>query len=102
MADGPDQARRRATGADAQAATEPSSGRRSRGEIPGVPTLTRWDRMWKPFWALPAACVLAAVVLGILLPQWEDTLGETRLQYVFQGGPDGAREVLGVIPRGTG
>lgn len=97
MAHAADQARPDATAAEPEEARGPSSGQRSRGEIPDVPTVTRWNRMWRPFWALPAACVIAAVVLGILLPQWEEELGVTRLQYVFQGGPDGAREVLGTI-----
>lgn len=94
-ADGP--ARSPETESEGARMTESSPGRRNRGEIPEVPTPGRWERMWRPFWALPAACVLAAVVLGVLLPQGEDQLGVTHLQYVFQGGPDGAREVLGVI-----
>jgi len=41
--------------------------------------------------------VVAALVVGIVLPLAEESWGPTRLQYVFQGGPDGAREVLGTV-----
>jgi uncharacterized membrane protein len=75
----------------------PDRGRRARGAVPQVRAQGWWGRLWKPFWALPAACVLAALAVGIVLPLAEESWGPTRLQYVFQGGPDGAREVLGTV-----
>lgn len=72
-------------------------GRRARGAVPRAPAENWWSRLWKPFWALPAVCVVAALVAGIILPLIEESWGTTRLQYVFQGGPDGAREVLGTV-----
>lgn len=73
------------------------SGQRARGEVPEVPAEGRWKRLWKPFWAVPAACVLASLAVGIVLPQVEASWRTTSLQYVFQGGPDGARGLLGTI-----
>lgn len=70
---------------------------RARGAVPPVPTQSWRVILWSPFWALPAACVLAALVLGITLPLIEESWGPTRLEYVFQGGPQGAREVLGTV-----
>lgn len=73
------------------------AGRRARGSVPEVTPASWWSRLWKPFWAVPAACVLVFLVLGIVLPQVEDSWGTTDLRYVFQGGPDGARGLLGTI-----
>ncbi|WP_220462754.1 DUF2254 family protein [Flaviflexus equikiangi] len=78
-----------------------SSTHRIRGSIPNIPSRTRWDRLWSPFWAIPAAGVTAALVLGLLLPAWERGLDENTLSFVFQGGPDAAREVLGTIASST-
>lgn len=75
----------------------PGTGHRARGEVPEVAPQSWWDRLWKPFWALPAACVLITLVVGIVLPHVENSWGTTQLQYVFQGGPDGARGLLGTI-----
>lgn len=52
--------------------------------------------MWRPFWALPASICALAVIAGLLLPPLEARVS-THLPYVFQGGPDGARSVLGTI-----
>ncbi len=85
-----------------QAAREPSPqtrprGRsRARGRVLSVAPESRWSRLWRPFWALPAAICAAAVVLGLLLPPAEQRIA-TSLPYVFQGGPDGARSVLSTI-----
>lgn len=74
---------------------------RIRGSIPDIPRETWWDRMWRPFWAIPAVSVIAALVLGFLLPTWEWGLSEPALKFVFEGGPDAAREVLGTIAAST-
>ncbi|WP_182354263.1 DUF2254 domain-containing protein [Flaviflexus huanghaiensis] len=74
--------------------------RRIRGSIPDIPRRTRWGLLWSRFWAIPAASVLAAIVAGSLLPRWERALGEP-FPFVFEGGPDAAREVLGTIASST-
>ena len=74
---------------------------RVRGEVPDVPRETRWQRLWQPFWMIPAVSVLAALVLGIVLPTWEARDAGDPLRIAFEGGPDAAREVLGVIASAT-
>lgn len=72
------------------------SGQRARGGVPSVRPEGAWARLWKPFWAIPAACCVAAVAAGVGLPLVDEQLS-TSLPYVFQGGPDGARSLLGTI-----
>ena len=74
---------------------------RIRGSIPDIPQRTWWVRMWAPFWAIPAASVFAALVIGLLLPSWERELSDTTFEFAFEGGPDAAREVLGTIAAST-
>lgn len=78
---------------------EPTTANRARGLPPAVRRQSAWGRMWKPFWAIPAACTIAAVLLGVGIPLLEDAL-EVDIPYVFQGGPDGARGLLGTIATG--
>lgn len=82
---------------DLNTGAEQGHSRRARGDVPQAPAEGWWNRLWKPFWALPAVCVVTALAAGIILPLLEESWGTTRLQYVFQGGPDGAREVLGTV-----
>ena len=72
------------------------SGTRARGRVLAVPAETRWSRLWRPFWALPAAICVFAIVAGLTLPPMEERVADV-LPYVFQGGPDGARSVLSTI-----
>lgn len=74
---------------------------RIRGSVPDIPRETRWDQLWRPFWAIPAVSVAAALILGFLMPTWERGLSEPALEFVFEGGPDAAREVLGTISSST-
>ncbi|WP_206436432.1 DUF2254 domain-containing protein [Corynebacterium hylobatis] len=74
---------------------------RIRGSIPDIPRETRWDRLWRPFWVMPAVSVVAALVVGFLLPTWERGLSDVALRFVFEGGSDAAREVLGTIASST-
>ncbi len=69
---------------------------RPRGSVPSVPTASWWTRLWSRFWALPLAIVLAALLTGALLPLVDARLAHY-VPYVFQGGPDGARSMLGTI-----
>lgn len=78
---------------------EGRSAERARGRPPQAIRASWWDRLWGPFWAVPVACSLAAVVLGLGLPQLEEALDVT-VPYVFQGGPEGARGLLGTIATG--
>ena len=73
-----------------------SEPRRARGEVPTIPTITLWQRIWRPFWALPAAICAAGIAAGILLPELDRRLSQ-HLPYLFQGGPDGARGMLSTI-----
>ncbi|WP_143553983.1 DUF2254 domain-containing protein [Serinicoccus sp. CUA-874] len=66
------------------------------GVLPRTRSITRWDRFWRPFWMLPTVIVVLATVTGALLPEWEKTFDE-HLPFVFQGGPGGARDMLGNI-----
>lgn len=73
-----------------------SSADRSRGEIPSLEPIRWWTRMWEPFWVLPTVISLAALVLGLLLPEVE-ALASVDQPYLFQGGPEGARSLLTTI-----
>ncbi len=66
------------------------------GQVPVVRVETWWDRLWRPFWALPLAICLAAFLLGLLLPQLDEELDEG-LPFAFTGGPDAALSILSTI-----
>ncbi len=68
----------------------------ARGDVPIVTPPSTWARLWRPFWALPLAIVLVALALGVALPVVDGRIAE-HVPWVFQGGPDGARSVLGTI-----
>lgn len=61
-----------------------------------VPPQSWWGRLWQPFWTLPAVICAMGVTVGLLLPPLEQRVAH-RLPFVFQGGPEGARSVLGTI-----
>lgn len=73
-----------------------STTQRTRGDVPHIRRLSGWQRVWQPFWTLPAALSLAAFVLGILLPEVDRDLRELVL-WVFPGGADAARGALTTI-----
>lgn len=65
----------------------------------GRPEIDRsdwWDRLWQPFWVLPAAVAVGSVLLGALLPHADERLAGW-IPYVFESGADGARQLLGTI-----
>ncbi len=74
---------------------------RVRGKVPDVPRETWWQRLWAPFWMIPTVSVVAAVILGVFLPSYEANAAGDLLRFAFEGGPDAAREVLGVIASAT-
>lgn len=76
--------------------TEDGSEVDSLGALPHTRAITRWERWWRPFWALPLFIVVVATLTGLLLPLLDSAIGD-RLPYVFPGGPDGARSILGTI-----
>ncbi|MDN5570726.1 MAG: DUF2254 domain-containing protein [Propionibacteriaceae bacterium] len=69
---------------------------RARGNAPEVQELGVWGRLWRPFWAIPAAFSLAAAALGVLLPVFEDDLRAVAF-FVFPGDDEAARGMLTTI-----
>lgn len=57
------------------------------------PVRHRLRLLLEPFWVVPAAWSVAAVVVGLTLPEVE-TAGGNPLPLLFQGGVDSARSVL--------
>ena len=68
----------------------------SPGSTTGVQGWSWWGRMWAPFWAVPLVCTVAAVVLGVVLPGLDLSVSDD-LPFIFPGGPEGARALLGTI-----
>ena len=66
------------------------------GSLPRTRSISRWDRVWRPFWVLPSVIIALATVAGVFLPVVDRGLDE-HLPYFFPGGPDGARDMLGTI-----
>lgn len=79
--------------------TKTAEATRARGGTPNVEGSSWWRDLWRPFWAVPVACATGAVLLGVLLPLLDEGL-QTEVPYVFQGGPAGARGLLGTIATG--
>lgn len=55
-----------------------------------------WQAVRTGYWAIPSACVLVAVLLGLGLVRLDHVV-ETSVPFAFGAGPDGAREVLSAI-----
>lgn len=68
----------------------------SRQARPEAPRATWWDRLWLPFWTLPAVIAAGSLGLGLAMPVLDQQVGEP-WPWVFEGGVDGARSVLGTI-----
>ena len=66
------------------------------GSLPQTRSITRWDRIWRPFWVLPTVIFVLAAVAGVFLPELDRSLDD-QLPYFFPGGPSGARDMLGSI-----
>ena len=57
-----------------------------------------WRRLRDTFWALPLLCALSALGLGLILTRVDESLDTDRtLTFLFGGGPEGARSLLGAI-----
>jgi len=63
---------------------------------PDSPPATWWDRLWQRFWMLPMLIAAASLALGLILPA-VDASTNGASEWVFQGGVDGARSILGTI-----
>ena len=55
-----------------------------------------WRRIWSHFWVLPSVVALVSVALGLALPHLDERMTAS-IPYVFESGPDGARQLLGTI-----
>lgn len=66
------------------------------GALPDISRMNWWGRLWQPFWALPVAIVLGSIALGVALPE-VDRGASRSLPGLFNGGPSGARDLLGSI-----
>ena len=55
-----------------------------------------WQAIRTGFWAIPSACVMVAIGLGLGLVRLDEAL-RADLRFGFDAGPDGAREVLSAI-----
>ncbi|MGM0386524.1 MAG: DUF2254 domain-containing protein, partial [Actinomycetota bacterium] len=75
--------------------TGEANANRMRGSVPRVDHPSLWERVWLPFWVLPLAIVLGALLLSVVLPWIDRSIHE--IPYVFEGGPDGARSLLSTI-----
>ncbi len=73
-----------------------SAPKSARASVLTPPSETWWRRLWRPFWALPVAICLAALVAGIVIPTIDEVFIGS-VPYVFEGGPNGARTLLGTI-----
>lgn len=60
------------------------------------PRLSLWRRLWEPFWVLPVVLTIGSGLLGVALPVLDRSLSDS-VPWLFQGGPDGARALLGTI-----
>lgn len=50
------------------------------------------------FWLLPSACAVAAVALGVGVPELDDAVSDTwTAPFLFDGGPEGARALLSAV-----
>ncbi|HMT33296.1 MAG TPA: DUF2254 family protein [Dermatophilaceae bacterium] len=63
---------------------------------PERPRAHAWERLWRPYWALPAIVAVGSAGLGLTLPRADERLAGW-VPYVFESGPDGARQLLGTI-----
>jgi uncharacterized membrane protein len=52
--------------------------------------------VWQPFWAVPLALATTSIALGLGLPMLDEAAWRG-IPVLFQGGPDGARSLLGTI-----
>ena len=73
-----------------------TSASRSRGSVSAIDRATWWDRLWQPFWMMPMLLTVAAMVLGVVLPEADRDLREIAW-WVFPGGADAARGALTTI-----
>lgn len=64
---------------------------------PDLPRASRWQALWSRFWTLPLTIALSSLALGLVVPLLDASLDENAPGWVFEGGVDGARSVLGTV-----
>lgn len=69
---------------------------RSRGTVTAIDKASWWDRLWQPFWMIPAVLAFVAAGVGVVLPELDRTLRDLAW-WVFPGGADAARGALTTI-----
>lgn len=70
--------------------------RRTVGPVGDPHVVTWWERLWGPFWALPSAICVLAVVAGVALPLLDEhVVGDA--PFLFGGNADSARSLLSTI-----
>lgn len=61
-----------------------------------TPSTSLLQRMFQPFWVVPAVVMAVALLSGLLLPLVDRAVGQS-LPYAFLGGPEAARSILSSI-----
>ncbi|MDP5338814.1 MAG: DUF2254 domain-containing protein [Nodularia sp. (in: cyanobacteria)] len=56
-----------------------------------------WDALHTSYWFLPGIMALSAVILAFTMLSLDRTIGFDDWDWIYAGGPDGAREVLSAI-----
>ncbi|MDB9346126.1 DUF2254 domain-containing protein [Nodularia spumigena CS-586/05] len=56
-----------------------------------------WDALHTSYWFLPGILALSAVILAFTMLSLDRTIGFDDWDWIYTGGPDGAREVLSAI-----
>ncbi|YAF97371.1 MAG: DUF2254 domain-containing protein [Nodularia sp. CChRGM 3473] len=62
-----------------------------------VKLIKLWDALHTSYWFLPAILALTAVILAFTMLTLDRTIGFDDWDWIYTGGPDGAREVLSAI-----
>ncbi len=77
-------------------AVGPGTVRRTVGPVGDPHTVGWWEKLWRPFWAVPSTISLAAVLTALLLAWVDERLGDG-VPFLFGGNADSARSLLSTI-----
>jgi uncharacterized membrane protein len=70
--------------------------RRTVGPVGDPHTVGWWEKLWSPFWALPSAISILALLAAVTLPTVDEHL-RGDLPFLFSGNADSARSLLSTI-----